>query len=180
MPPAAIGSTAPRPTSASPQHAHLGPMALPKSSQQPDPKPLPPPEALTKDSRAKERDAVKAQRPTRPPRQLTPRPPRPTPASPQHAHLGPMALPKGNLQPDSKPLPLLKPWQKTPEQKNMMRSRHEGPMPPAALGTTPPTHHTHLTSTRAPRPHGTLLEQPAARSKALAVPEALVKDSRAK
>ena len=26
-------------------------------------------------------------------------------------------------------------------------------MPPAVIGTTPPTHHTRLTSTRAPRPH---------------------------
>ena len=32
-----------------------------------------------------------------------------------------MALPKGNQQPDPKPLPLLKPLQKTPEQKNTMR-----------------------------------------------------------
>ena len=56
-----------------------------------------------------------------PPRPLAPRPLRPTPASPRHAHLGPMALPKGNQQPDPKPLPLLKPLQKTAEQKNMMR-----------------------------------------------------------
>ena len=37
-------------------------------------------------------------------------------------------------------------------------------MPPAAIGTTPPTPHTRLTSTRAPRPHGTPQEQPAVRS----------------
>ena len=48
-------------------------------------------------------------------------PPRPETASPQHAHPGPMALPTGNQQPDPKPMPLLKPLQKTPEQKNMMR-----------------------------------------------------------
>ena len=41
-----------------------------------------------------------------------------------------------------------------------------GPMPPAAIGTTPPTHHTYLTSTRAPRPHGAPQGQPAARSEA--------------
>ena len=51
-------------------------------------------------------------------------------------------------------------------------------MPPAAIGTTPPTNHTCLTSTRAPRPHGTPQGQPAARSKALAPPEALAKDTR--
>ena len=55
-----------------------------------------------------------------------------------------------------------------------------GPMPPAAIGTTPPTHHTRLTSTRAPRPHGTPQEQPAARSEALAPPEVLAKDTRPK
>ena len=32
-----------------------------------------------------------------------------------------MALPKGNQYPDPKPLLLLKPLQKTAEQKNMMR-----------------------------------------------------------
>jgi hypothetical protein len=32
-----------------------------------------------------------------------------------------MALPKNNQQLDPKPLPLLKPLQKTAEQKNMMR-----------------------------------------------------------
>jgi hypothetical protein len=32
-----------------------------------------------------------------------------------------MALPTGNQQPDLKLLLFLKPWQKTPEQKNMMR-----------------------------------------------------------
>jgi len=32
-----------------------------------------------------------------------------------------MAPPKGNQQPDLKPLLLLKPWKKTLEQKNMMR-----------------------------------------------------------
>ena len=37
-------------------------------------------------------------------------------------------------------------------------------MPPAAIGTTPPTPHTRLTSTRAPRLHGTPQEQPAAGS----------------
>ena len=41
-------------------------------------------------------------------------------------------------------------------------------------------HHTRLTSTRAPRSHGTPQEQPVARSEALAPPEALAKDSRAK
>ena len=46
---------------------------------------------------------------------------RSTTASPQHAHLGPMALPKSNHHPDPKPLPFLKPWKKTAEQKNMMR-----------------------------------------------------------
>ena len=33
----------------------------------------------------------------------------------------PMALPKSNQQPDPKPFPLLRPWQKTAEQKIMMR-----------------------------------------------------------
>ena len=42
-----------------------------------------------------------------------------------------------------------------------------------------PNHH-FLTSTRAPRPHGAPQEQPAARSEAPAIPEALAKDSRAK
>ena len=56
-----------------------------------------------------------------PPRPLAPRPLRPTPASPRHAHLGPMALPKGNQQPDPKPLPLLRPLQKPPEQSSMIR-----------------------------------------------------------
>ena len=37
-------------------------------------------------------------------------------------------------------------------------------MPPAAIGTTPPTPHNRLTSTRAPRLHGTPQEQPAVRS----------------
>ena len=54
-----------------------------------------------------------------------------------------------------------------------------GPMPPAAIGTTPPTRHTCLTSTRAPRPYGTPQGQPAAQSEALAPPEALAKDTRA-
>ena len=91
-----------------------------------------------------------------------------------------MAPPKGNQQPDLKPLLLLKPWQKIPEQENMMRRKHEGPMPPAAIGTTPPTPNTRLTSTRAPRLHGTPDGQPAARFEALAPSEALAKDSRAK
>ena len=43
-----------------------------------------------------------------------------------------------------------------------------GHMPPAAIGTTPPTPHTRLTSTRAPWPHGTPQEQPAAQPEALA------------
>ena len=81
-------------------------MALPKSSRQPDPKPLAPSEALAKDSREKEHHAVTARRPT-PPTEIGNKPPRPTPASPQHAHLGPVTLPKGNQQPDLKPLPLL-------------------------------------------------------------------------
>ena len=34
---------------------------------------------------------------------------------------GPMALPKGNQQPDPELLPHLRPLQKTAEQKNMMR-----------------------------------------------------------
>ena len=53
-------------------------------------------------------------------------------------------------------------------------------MPPTAIGTTPPTPQSRLTSTRAPRPHGTPQEQPAARPEAPAIPEALAKDSRAK
>ena len=53
-------------------------------------------------------------------------------------------------------------------------------MHPSAIGTTLPTHHTRLISTRAPRPHGTPQGQPAARSKALAPPEALAKDTRPK
>ena len=54
------------------------------------------------------------------------------------------------------------------------------PTPPTAIGNTPPTPHTRLTSTRAPRPHGTPQGQPAARSEALASFEALAKDNRAK
>jgi len=42
-------------------------------------------------------------------------------ATPQHAHLGPMAIPRSNQQPDPKLLPHLGPLQKTAEQKNMMR-----------------------------------------------------------
>ena len=38
-----------------------------------------------------------------------------TTSSPQHAHLGPMALPKSNRQPDPKPLHLLVLRQKIPE-----------------------------------------------------------------
>ena len=53
-------------------------------------------------------------------------------------------------------------------------------MSPAAIGTTPPTPHTRLTSTRAPQPHGTPQEQPAARSGAISPPETPAKDSRAK
>ena len=53
-------------------------------------------------------------------------------------------------------------------------------MPPAAIGNTPPMPHTRLTSTRAPRPHGTPQEKPVARPEALAHYEALAKDSRAK
>ena len=52
--------------------------------------------------------------------------------------------------------------------------------PQAAIGTTPPTPHGRHTSTRAPRPHGTPQEQPAARSGALAPLEAFAKVSRAK
>ena len=52
--------------------------------------------------------------------------------------------------------------------------------PPSAIGTTPPKPHSRLTSTRAPRPHGTPQEQPAARPEVPAIPEALAKDSRAK
>jgi hypothetical protein len=44
-----------------------------------------------------------------------------TTTSPHHVHLGPMALPKSNQQPDPKPLPLLRPWQKAPKQIDMMR-----------------------------------------------------------
>ena len=43
------------------------------------------------------------------------------PHTPQHAHLGLMALPKSNQQLDPKPLPYLRPSQKTAEQKSMMR-----------------------------------------------------------
>ena len=50
-----------------------------------------------------------------------------------------------------------------------------GPMPLAAIGTMPPTPHTRLTSTRAPRPHGTPQEQPVARSEAPAPFKALAK-----
>ena len=49
-----------------------------------------------------------------------------------------MALPKGNQQPDLKPLLFLKPWQKTPEQMNMMRRRHEDSCPPRPLAPRPP------------------------------------------
>ena len=51
---------------------------------------------------------------------------------------------------------------------------------PGAIGTTPPTPQSRLTSTRAPWPHGTPQEQPAARPEAPAIPEAVAKDSRAK
>ena len=49
----------------------------------------------------------------------------------------------------------------------------------ASVDIAVPNHH-FLTSTREPRPHGTPQEQPAARSEAPVIPEALVKDSRAK
>ena len=112
MPPAAIGTTPPRTTPASPRHAHLGPMALPKGNQQLDLKPLP----LLKpwQKTPEQKNMMRRRHDPCPPRSLAPRPPRNTPASPRHAHLGPMALPKGNQQPD------LKPWQKTPDQVNMM------------------------------------------------------------
>jgi hypothetical protein len=108
------------------------------------------------------------------------RPQSTSPASPRHAHLGPMALPKGNQQPDLKPLPLLRSWKKTPEQINTMRRSHEDPCSPRPLAPRPPRNLTCLTSTRAPRPHGTPQEQPAARLEAFAPPEALEKDTRAK
>ena len=81
-------------------------MALPKSNRQLDPKPLPllkpwqkTPEQMNMMRRRHENPC--------PPRPLAPRPQQTTPASPRHADLGPMALPKGNQQPDLKPLPLL-------------------------------------------------------------------------
>ena len=95
-------------------------MALPKDNQQPDLKPLPLLRPWQKASEQKNMMRRRHEDPC-PPWPLAPRPPRTTPASPRHAHLGPMALPKGNQQPDLKPLLLLKHWQKTPEQKNMMR-----------------------------------------------------------
>ena len=95
-------------------------MALHKSNQKPDPKPLPILKPLQKTPEQKNMMRRRHEDPY-PPRPLAPRPPRPTPASPRHAHLGLMALPKRNQPPDLNPLPLLKPWQKTAEQKNMMR-----------------------------------------------------------
>ena len=49
-----------------------------------------------------------------------------------------------------------------------------GPTPSTAIGTTPPTTHTRLTSTSAPRPHDTPQEQPAARSEARVLARARV------
>ena len=51
-------------------------------------------------------------------------------------------------------------------------------MPPAAIGSTPPMPHTRLTSTRAPRPHGTPQGQPAARSEARLLARARVEGRR--
>ena len=95
-------------------------MALPKSNRQLDPKPLPYLGPLQKTAEQKNMMRRRHEGPM-PPAAIGTTPPRPTAASPQHAHLGPMALPKSNRQPDPKLLPHLRPLQKTAEQKNMMR-----------------------------------------------------------
>ena len=108
MPPAAIGTTPPtnhtRLTSTRAPRPHGALQGQPAARSEA----LAPLEALAKDTRAKENDAAKAIG-THAPRGHWHYAPRPTPASPQHAHLGPMALPKGNQKLDLKPLPLLKP-----------------------------------------------------------------------
>jgi hypothetical protein len=78
-----------------------------------------------------------------------------------------MALTKGNQQLDLKPLAPPEALAKDTGAKAHDAVKARGPMPPAAIGNAPPTHHTRLTSTRAPRPHGTPQGQPAARSEAL-------------
>ena len=179
MPPAAIGTTPPT------HHTCLTPTRAPRPHGTPQGQPaarseaLALPEALAKDTRAKEHDAAKARGPMPPAaigfttpthhtRLTSTRAPRPhgTPQG-QPAARSEALAPPGALAKDTRA-------------KSMMRRRHEGPMPPADIGTTPHTQHTRLTSTRAPRPHGTPQGQPAARSKAFATPGALAKDSRAK
>jgi hypothetical protein len=96
-------------------------MALHKGNQQTDLKPLLQLRPLQKTAEQKNMMRRRHEDPRAPPRPLAPRPARPTPASPQHAHLGPRALPTGNQHPDPKPVLLLRPLQKTVEQKNMMR-----------------------------------------------------------
>ena len=173
---------APRPqrtTPASPRHAHLGPMAPPKGNQQPDLKALAPPEALTKDTRAKEHDAAKARGPM-PPAAIGTTPPT------HHTRLTstraprPHGAPQGQSAARSEAPALPEALAKNTRAKEHDAVKAIGPMPLAAIGTTPPTNYTCLTSTRAPRPHGTPQGQPAARSEASAPPEALAKDTRAK
>ena len=104
MPPAAIGTTPPMPhirlISTRASRPHGTPHGQPAARSEA----LVPLEALAEDSRAKKHDAVKARGAHAPHRQSATRPPRPTPASGRHAHLGPMALHRGNQQPAPKPV----------------------------------------------------------------------------
>ena len=140
---------------------------------------LSPPEALAKDSRAKEHDALKAQRPT-PPAVLGTTPPTPNPRHTSTRAPRPHGTPQEQPSARSETPAPLEALAKDTRANEHDAVKARGPMPPAAIGTTPPTPHVRHTSTRAPRPHGAPQEQPAARSEALAPPDAFAKDSRAK
>ena len=140
---------------------------------------LAPLEALAKDSRAKEHDAVKAWG-SMPLTAIGNTPPTPHTRLTSTRAPQPHGTPQGQPATRSKALAPPEALAKDTRAKEHDAVKARGPMPPAAIGTTPPTHHTRVTSTRAPRPHGTPQGQPAARSEALAPHEALAKDTRAK
>ena len=179
MPPAAIGTTPPTNhtclTSTLAPRPHGAPQGQPAARSEA----LAPPEALAKDTRAKEHDAAKARGPM-PPAAIGTTPPT------HHTRLTstraprPHGTPQG--QPAARPGALAPPVALAKSSKAKVHDavKARGPMPPAAIGTTPPMPHTRLTSIRAPRPHGTPQRQPAARSEALAPFEALAEDTRAK
>ena len=179
MPPSAIGTTPPthntRLTSTRASRPHGTSQEQPAARSEA----LAPLEALAKDTRAKEHDAVKARGPMPPAAIGTTLPTHHTRLTSKRAPR-PHGASQGQPAARSEALAPPEALAKDTRAKEHDAVKARGPMPPAAIGTTPPTHHTRLTSTRAPRPHGGPKGQPAARSEALAPPEALAKDTRAK